>query len=262
MKKLSRVLVPLLAIAAIVGIDQWTKYLIITHLTEGQEVNLLSDAIVLTYVQNRGMAWGLFQNGQIIFSILTPIAICAIIFLYVRTPWEKEFRPIRFAEIMIVGGAVGNLVDRIFRYDPANGKIFHGYVVDMIYAKFIHFPVFNVADIFVTLAFLLMVFLLLFVYNEDEFNKCFGNFPQKEPPKNLEEMGMKDSDLVEKEEAAPVEVAAEEAVAEDAAVEAVEEESAEVEATVETAVVEAAETEAAEEPVEAAEPVEVPAKEE
>ena len=146
------------------------------------------------------MAWGLFQNGQIIFSILTPIAIMAIIFLYIRTPWEKEFRPIRFAEIMIVGGAVGNLLDRIFRYDPATGSLFHGYVVDMIYAKFIHFPVFNVADIFVTLAFLLMVFLLLFVYNEDEFNKCFGNFPQKEPPKNLEEMGMSDSDLVEKEE--------------------------------------------------------------
>ena len=205
MKKLSRVLVPLLAIAAIVGIDQWTKYLIITHLTEGQEVNLLSDAIVLTYVQNRGMAWGLFQNGQIIFSILTPIAICAIIFLYVRTPWEKEFRPIRIAEIMIVGGAVGNLVDRIFRYDHATGKVFHGYVVDMIYAKFIHFPVFNVADIFVTMSFLLMIFLLLFVYNEDEFNKCFGNFPQKDAPKNLEEMGMSDTDLVEKETAGAVE---------------------------------------------------------
>ena len=56
-----------------------------------------------------------------------------------------------------------------------------------------------------TLAFLLMIFLLLFVYNEDEFNKCFGNFPQKDAPKNLEEMGMSDTDLVEKETAGAVE---------------------------------------------------------
>ena len=153
MKKLSRVLVPLLSIAAIVGLDQWSKYLIIQHFAEGEEKNLIGEAIVLTYVQNRGMAWGFFQNGQVIFAILTPLAICAVIFLYVRTPWEKEYRPIRIAEVMMVGGAIGNLLDRIFRYEPSTGSMFHGYVVDMIYAKFIHFPVFNVADIFVTLAF-------------------------------------------------------------------------------------------------------------
>ena len=209
MKKLSRVLVPLLSIAAIVGLDQWSKYLIIQHFAEGEEKNLIGEAIVLTYVQNRGMAWGFFQNGQLIFSILTPLAICAVIFLYVRTPWEKEYRPIRIAEVMMVGGAIGNLLDRIFRYEPSTGSMFHGYVVDMIYAKFIHFPVFNVADIFVTLAFLFMIFLLLFVYNEDEFNKCFGNFPQKEPPKHLNEMGLEDKDLVEKEEAAETEAVAE-----------------------------------------------------
>ena len=209
MKKLSRVLVPLLSIAAIVGLDQWSKYLIIQHFAEGEEKNLIGEAIVLTYVQNRGMAWGFFQNGQLIFSILTPLAICAVIFLYVRTPWEKEYRPIRIAEVMMVGGAIGNLLDRIFRYEPSTGSMFHGYVVDMIYAKFIHFPVFNVADIFVTLAFFFMIFLLLFVYNEDEFNKCFGNFPQKEPPKHLNEMGLEDKDLVEKEEAAETEAVAE-----------------------------------------------------
>ena len=209
MKKLSRVLVPLFSIAAIVGLDQWSKYLIIQHFAEGEEKNLIGEAIVLTYVQNRGMAWGFFQNGQLIFSILTPLAICAVIFLYVRTPWEKEYRPIRIAEVMMVGGAIGNLLDRIFRYEPSIGSMFHGYVVDMIYAKFIHFPVFNVADIFVTLAFFFMIFLLLFVYNEDEFNKCFGNFPQKEPPKHLNEMGLEDKDLVEKEEAAETEAVAE-----------------------------------------------------
>ena len=179
MKKIGRVLVPLISVLIMIGLDQWTKYLTIQYLSDGREVKVLGDALVLTYVQNRGMAWGLFQNGQMIFAILTPLAIAAILFLYLRTPWEIEYRPIRIAEVMLIGGALGNLIDRIFRYDPFDGSLFHGYVVDMIYVKAIHFPVFNVADMFVTVAFFLMIFLLLFVYNEDEFNKCFGNFPQK-----------------------------------------------------------------------------------
>ncbi len=179
MKKIGRILVPLVSVLLIVGLDQLVKYLTIQYLSDGREVKILGDALVLTYVQNRGMAWGLFQNGQVVFVILTPIAIAAVIFLYVRTPWEIEYRPIRIAEVMLVGGALGNLIDRIFRYDPVDGSLFHGYVVDMIYIKAIHFPVFNVADIFVTLSFVAMMLLLLFVYNDEEFNKCFGNFPQK-----------------------------------------------------------------------------------
>ena len=186
MKKIGRILIPLVAILCMVGLDQWTKYLTIQYLSDGHEVKVLGDALVISYVQNRGMAWGLFQNGQMIFALLTPIAIAAIVFLYVRTPWEPEYRPIRIAEVMLVGGALGNLLDRIFRYDPVDGKLFHGFVVDMIYLKAIKFPVFNVADVFVTVAFFLMVFLLIFVYNEDEFNKCFGNFPQKKKAEETE----------------------------------------------------------------------------
>ena len=174
MKKVLRFLVPLVALACIVLVDQLTKNLIVSHLYEGEEVKILGDALVLTYVQNRGMAWGMLQNGQIIFSILTPLAIGFITFLYLRTPWEPEYRPIRIAEIMLVGGAIGNLIDRIFRFEEGTGSLFHGYVVDMIYVKAIKFPVFNVADIFVTLSFVLILFLLLLVYDEDEFNRCFN----------------------------------------------------------------------------------------
>lgn len=180
MKKLSRVFVPLLFLCGIVGLDQWTKYLTMKHLAGGGEVKFIGNAVVFSYMQNRGMAWGLFQNAQFVLCLLTILAIAVIVFLYVRTPFKPEYRPIRIAEVMLVGGALGNLVDRIFRFDPAEGgTYFHGYVVDMIYIKAINFPVFNVADIFVSLAFLSFLFLLIFVYNEDEFNKCFGNFPPR-----------------------------------------------------------------------------------
>lgn len=188
MKKLSHVLVPLLFLAGMVGLDQWTKYLTIQHLSDGHEVKFIGDAVVFSYMQNRGMAWGFFQNAQFVLCLLTVLAIAVIIFLYVRTPFEKEYRPIRIAEVMLVGGALGNLIDRVFRFDPAEGgTYFHGYVVDMIYVKAINFPVFNVADIFVSLAFLSFLFLLVFVYNEDEFNKCFGNFKKKEAVKETAE---------------------------------------------------------------------------
>ena len=199
MKKIGRVLIPLVSVLIMVGLDQWTKYLTILYLSDGREVKVLGDALVITYVQNRGMAWGLFQNGQVIFAILTPIAIAAILFLYVRTPWEPEYRPIRIAEVMLIGGAIGNLIDRVFRYDPVDGSLFHGYVVDMIYVKAIKFPVFNVADMFVTVAFFLMIFLLIFVYNEDEFNKCFGNFPPKEKALSAEEGTEETKESTEKE---------------------------------------------------------------
>jgi len=180
MKKLSRVFVPLLFLCGIVGLDQWTKYLTMKHLAGGGEVKFIGNAVVFSYMQNRGMAWGLFQNAQFVLCLLTILAIAVIVFLYVRTPFKPEYRPIRIAEVMLVGGALGNLIDRIFRFDPAEGgTYFHGYVVDMIYVKAINFPVFNVADIFVSLAFLSFLFLLIFVYNEDEFNKCFGNFPPR-----------------------------------------------------------------------------------
>lgn len=194
MKKLSRVFVPLLFLCGIVGLDQWTKYLTMKHLAGGGEVKFIGNAVVFSYMQNRGMAWGLFQNAQFVLCLLTILAIAVIVFLYVRTPFKPEYRPIRIAEVMLVGGALGNLVDRIFRFDPAEGgTYFHGYVVDMIYVKAINFPVFNVADIFVSLAFLSFLFLLIFVYNEDEFNKCFGNFPPRKK-KEAEGEGKEESE--------------------------------------------------------------------
>ena len=169
MKKLSRVFVPLLFLCGIVGLDQWTKYLTMKHLAGGGEVKFIGNAVVFSYMQNRGMAWGLFQNAQFVLCLLTILAIAVIVFLYVRTPFKPEYRPIRIAEVMLVGGALGNLVDRIFRFDPAEGgTYFHGYVVDMIYVKAINFPVFNVADIFVTCGCVLTMIVVLKQYRDED----------------------------------------------------------------------------------------------
>ena len=227
-KVLPHILVPLISLCCIVGLDQWTKYLTVQNLSDGHEAKFIGESVVFSYQQNRGMAWGLFQNNQVLFTVLTLLAISVIIFLYVRTPWEPEYRPIRIAEVMLVGGALGNLM--------GDGSLFHGYVVDMIYVKAINFPVFNVADVFVSLAFVFMIILLIFVYNEEEFNKCFGNFkPRKVKAEKAEEAAKKGEKAEEEKEEGETEEAeqSEEENVEEKTEEAEKEETVETEETTE-----------------------------
>ncbi|MBR4965718.1 MAG: signal peptidase II, partial [Lachnospiraceae bacterium] len=101
-------------------------------------------------------------------------ALFAFAYFYFRTPFTKRFVPIRIAELLLAGGAIGNLIDRMFRGEA----LFKGNVVDMFYIKLIDFPVFNVADSYITIACVLLVVLVLFYYKDDEFNQMFG-LPRK-----------------------------------------------------------------------------------
>lgn len=170
MKFFKRYILPILFIAFIIAVDQITKELTIKYLSDGSSFPIIKNVLELTYVQNQGMAWGLMQNKQLFFIIITPIAVVGLIYLYFAPPFTKEYTFIRIPEVMLIGGAIGNLIDRLFRCE----EIGHGYVVDMIYVKAINFPVFNVADSFITVAFVILVFAVLFVYDDKEFDIIVG----------------------------------------------------------------------------------------
>lgn len=170
MKVFKRYILPILFIAFIIAADQITKELTIKYLSDGSSFPIIKNVLELTYVQNKGMAWGLFQNKQLFFIIITPIAIIGLTYLYFAPPFKKEYTFIRIPEVMLIGGAIGNLIDRLFRCE----EIGTGYVVDMIYVKAINFPVFNIADSFITVAFVILVFAVLFVYDEKEFDEIIG----------------------------------------------------------------------------------------
>ena len=136
----------ILIIFALVVIDQVTKLFAVHLLAEGQSVDIISGVFRFTYVENRGAAFGMLSENRWIFLIVSTIAILALL-IYM---WK--FRPdSRFACMamsMIIGGGIGNMIDRIFRGDV----LFDGYVVDFL--DFCLFPevwpwVFNVADAFV-----------------------------------------------------------------------------------------------------------------
>jgi len=161
-----RALIAVAIFVLLILLDQWTKYLAITYLKNQPPFVILPGIFQLCYLENRGAAFGMMQGKQILFVIMAFVAFAFIIYAYFKLPWEKHFHLLRAAGIMIAGGAFGNLVDRVVR----------GYVVDFFYFELIDFPVFNVADIYVTVATVLLAILLLFYYKEEEL-ECL--FPSK-----------------------------------------------------------------------------------
>lgn len=166
--------VGLIAIMIGVALDQYTKYLAITYL-KGNPITLIDGVFELRYLENRGAAFGLFQNQQMYFLIIGFITLFIITYLYIRMPQTKRFILLRICMISITTGAIGNMIDRA-RFQ---------YVVDFLYFELIDFPIFNVADIFATVATFGLVILLLFYYKEEEIDGLFQLLTPK--PKKLKE---------------------------------------------------------------------------
>lgn len=151
------VMAVILVIVAVL-IDQYTKYLAVTHLKNGPAFVLIDNVFELSYLENRGAAFGLLQNRQIFFVCVAILIFAFILYCYVRIPKTGRYLPLRLCGIFIVAGAAGNLIDRIRL----------GYVVDFFYFRLIDFPVFNVADIYVTVSFAVLLILIFFRYKEEE----------------------------------------------------------------------------------------------
>lgn len=151
-KKIGGIIRDVLIIAALVGLDRLTKWLSVRNLMGKPAVPLIPNVLELTYVENQGAAFGMLQNQTLFFCIITPILIAVVILLRSKLPQGKKFWPARACTLMLIAGALGNFYDRAVK----------GYVVDMIYFKPIDFPVFNVADCYVTVGCILLALLMLF----------------------------------------------------------------------------------------------------
>lgn len=148
----------LFIVAVAILVDQYTKYLAVVNLKDDAAIVLWDGVFELTYLENRGAAFGLLQNRQIFFICITFVIFAFILYCYIRIPKTGRYLPLRICGIFIVSGAVGNLLDRIRL----------GYVVDFFYFRLIDFPVFNVADIYVTVSFIVLLILVFFCYKEEE----------------------------------------------------------------------------------------------
>jgi len=156
----------LLGMAVLILADQYTKYMAMLHLKEQPAIPIVPGVLELNYLENRGAAFGMLQNQKIFFVFVAFIILAVISYVLVKMPDKKKYRVLHVLLVFIASGAVGNMADRLRL----------NYVVDFISFVLIHFPIFNVADIYVTVATAILVFLLLFYYKEQDLG--FLSFKQ------------------------------------------------------------------------------------
>lgn len=157
-KKIQSTLVSLVSIVILTVFDQWTKWLAVDKLKNSDPFVLISGVFELNYTENRGAAFGMLQNQRWFFLIITAIVLIGVIWLFYRMPFRRYFLPMRTILVVFTAGTIGNLIDRMFL----------GYVVDFFYIRLIDFPVFNVADLFITGSLAVFVLLILFKYKEED----------------------------------------------------------------------------------------------
>lgn len=159
--KIKIFILPIIIIGLLTAFDQLTKFIITSRFSLYETKSVIPDVFSITYIRNTGVAWGMFKGKRILFLILTFIALLFAFRIYYNVYNKKKYIPIRICLILLISGALGNMLDRIRL----------GYVVDFFSFELIDFPVFNVADIMVVVSFFLLFFLLIFKYSNEEFDE-------------------------------------------------------------------------------------------
>lgn len=181
-----------LLVILLIAIDQFTKWLAYTHLYQKPDVSVIDGVFQLKYLENDSAAFSLdpvsilqrifyfsyfdshpeafLMAKMIFFAVLTIVVLVLLAIVYQRIPLNRRFLPLNIIAVGIFAGAAGNLIDRVI----------HHYVIDFFYFSLINFPVFNVADIYVTLSAIALIIVVLFYYKEEDFSLIFTGKLQDE----------------------------------------------------------------------------------
>ncbi len=136
----------------VVIFDQLTKWWIVQEMEIGERIPIIENFLYITSHRNQGAAWGILQGQMTFFYIVTVIVVIFIVY-YIQK-YGKDSRFFAYSMAIILGGAIGNFIDRLFRKE----------VVDFIdvYPFGYNFPIFNVADSALTIGVILLIIYILF----------------------------------------------------------------------------------------------------
>lgn len=148
-------LICFIIMAAVIAIDQITKWLAVQYLTKVETVPIIKDILHLTYLENEGAAFGILKNNRWVFLVISTVAIIGLIIYLVKYPPKNKW--LIFGLSFIVGGGIGNMIDRLLL----------GYVVDFIDFRVINFAIFNGADSFVCIG-AVLVLIYVFFFSEEK----------------------------------------------------------------------------------------------
>ena len=141
----------LLTIVVLVTADQFSKFLIVKNFVENEKIVLIKNFFNITYIKNYGAGFSILQNQTIFLVVVTIAAIGFVTYLLIKSKNNEAFN--RICYLLIIGGAIGNLIDRLTL----------GYVIDFLdfYIFGYDFPVFNIADSFLTIGCILLIISIL-----------------------------------------------------------------------------------------------------
>ncbi len=153
-------IISVISFLLLVLFDQVTKYFAVLKLKDKEPFVLLDGVFEFRYLENRGAAFGMMQNKQIFLLLLTGLFLVFLCYVFYKMPAQKKYIPLRILGVMVAAGAIGNMIDRVRQQ----------YVVDFLYFKLIDFPIFNIADCYVTIAAAALFLLVFFYYKEEDFD--------------------------------------------------------------------------------------------
>ncbi|MEQ2877421.1 signal peptidase II [Enterococcus asini] len=146
----------LIIAALLVVCDQLVKYWVVSNLSLGEAMNVIPNVFSLTYYQNSGAAWSILQGQMWFFAIVTFVAVPLCIWLLWKNRRGSKFYSLALG--LVIAGALGNFIDRMRL----------GYVVDMFQTDFMNFPIFNVADMCLTIG---VVMVFIYALFEERFER-------------------------------------------------------------------------------------------
>ena len=165
MNKVSRkrFLIGIFLIIILTIFDRISKVWAAKTLSQGYDIVIIPGVLELHYLENTGAAFSILTGKVSFFLIITIIMCCFIVYVAINLPREKKFTPFFICLAVLFAGALGNFYDRLFYH----------YVVDFISFVLINFPVFNVADIYVTVSMAIIILLVLFYYSDEDISRIF-----------------------------------------------------------------------------------------
>lgn len=131
-------------------VDQVVKMWIVNNFSLHDGMEFIKGIVSILYVRNTGAAWGMFEGKMVFFYLITAVAVGTLLYLMFKEKGKSKL--LLTAYSLILAGAVGNFIDRIRL----------GYVVDMFKFEFIDFPIFNVADICLTIGVIFLFYYVIF----------------------------------------------------------------------------------------------------
>ncbi|NLP15842.1 MAG: signal peptidase II [Clostridiales bacterium] len=153
----------------LVVLDQITKYWARIKLQGDGPISIIPGVLKLQYHENTGAVWGIMTGKVEFLSVMSIILSVVLVFIYFKIPQKRRYLPIQILWIFIIAGAIGNSIDRFYLK----------YVVDFIYFELINFPIFNIADSYLTVSCILLLILGIFYYKEEDFDFVDGLFKKK-----------------------------------------------------------------------------------